>query len=364
MENKQTNNLKEKETMKVYLQYPWKSSDSQYYKSMIDNSPEGIEFNKTNKKVEVISKNNKFKIQNYLKKQIRYWTEKLGVIIVNSHKSPEGDYDLIHSAHCLSKNTNKPWVTDVESLWQMWISGINKKKAKEKVLKYLLSDNCKKIMAWSEFTKNEIITIFPEIEEKVEVVYYAMPEQKQVKKTSEDITLFFSGRHFLAKGGLDALEVINKLTKKYDNVKGIINGVIPKEVIKKYSKNDKIEFHQLMPYEELVKLYQRSDIFIYPGYSDSFGFGFIEAMAFGLPIVSCNTGRCRREIVRPWVNGFLVDRDSDVVQSLCDKVSLLIDSKNLRDVMTKNCLKIIKGGRFSIKKRNKKLKRIYEGAIK
>ncbi len=30
--------------MKIYLQYPWRFPDSPYYKYLIDNPPEGIEY--------------------------------------------------------------------------------------------------------------------------------------------------------------------------------------------------------------------------------------------------------------------------------------------------------------------------------
>jgi len=46
---------------------------------------------------------------------------------------------------------------------------------------------------------------------------------------------------------------------------------------------------------------------VYPGYSDSFGFAFLEAMAFGLPIVTVD-GFARREIVEDGKNGFVIER--------------------------------------------------------
>lgn len=359
--------------IKVYLQYPWGSSDSQYYKSMIDNPPRGVEYIETKEKVGMIGSNNKFFISNFLKYQIRKWTNKAGLIIPNAHFTKNSEeYDLIHCAHCLSKNNNKPWVADAESLWQMWISGMNKRGAKEKVLKYLMKDNCKKIMAWSEAAKRDIVNKFPEIRDKVEVVYYGMREQEQKAKKSEEIILFFSGRHFLPKGGLHATEVIDRLTKKYENVRGIINGVIPKDIIKKYSHNKKLEFYQLMPYKDILKIYQKSDIFVYPGYSDSFGFVFMDAMAFGLPIVTVDNGGCRREIVK---NEFIVNidqldkldifnLDEKIISKLCGKVSLLIENRRLRDKISGEGLKNIANGKFSIKKRNEKLEKIYTEAMK
>lgn len=63
-----------------------------------------------------------------------------------------------------------------------------------------------------------------------------------------------------------------------------------------------------MPREELIKKgYEKSDILVYPGYSDSFGWAFLEAMSFGLPIITVN-GVARRDLIRNGRNGFVVPR--------------------------------------------------------
>jgi len=358
--------------IRVYLQYPLGISDSQYYKSMIDNPPERIEFVSGGNRVGMISSRKFFWLSNFLKKQIRFWTDKLGLVIVNVHSSPVGKSDLIHCAHCLSKEKKEPWILDVESLWQLWISGRDKSGAREKVLKYLMRDNCKKIIAWTEATKKDIVETFPEVADKVEVVYYGMKMHELGKKKDKgNITLFFSGRHFYAKGGLHATEVMDKLTRKHNNVCGVINGAIPNDIIKKYSGNEKLKFYQLMPYEDVLKLYRDSDIFVYPGYSDSFGFIFMDAMAFGVPIITVD-GYARKEIIEDGVTGFVLKRSEDVryrdiekriIGRLVEKVEILIRDKKLRKRMGQKCIENIRDGKFSVKKRNEKLKLIYKEAL-
>lgn len=357
------------------MQYPLRISDSQYYKSMIDNPPENIEYIDGKNKVGMISNKGSFALFNFLKKQIRLWTEKFNLILPNAHLSKNiEDCDIIHCAHCLSKNENIPWVFDVESLWQMWISGRENPGSRDKVLKYLKRDNCKKIIAWTKETQKDIIKKFPEIKEKVDLIYYAMPEQRMGKKNGKTITLFFSGRHFYNKGGLHATEVMDKLTKKYPNIKGVINGDIPEKIISKYSENKKLEFHQLMPYKDVLKLYRRADIFVYPGYSDTFGFGFMDAMAFGAPIVTVD-GHARKEIVEDGKTGFVISRGTTphrelsrninkaIIQEMENKISLLIKDEKLRKTMSKNCIRNIRSGKFSLNKRNAKLEKIYRNAI-
>ena len=42
--------------------------------------------------------------------------------------------------------------------------------------------------------------------------------------------------------------------------------------------------------KELKKIYQKSDIFFYPSFIDTFGFSLLEAMSYGLSILKINTG--------------------------------------------------------------------------
>ena len=100
----------------VYLQYPWRFPDSPYYKYLIENPPRGVKFLNAAKQKGVITNKRKFWISNFLKRNIRRGLNKLNLAIPNAHLSPKGDYDLIHCAHCLSKNEDKPWVADIEML--------------------------------------------------------------------------------------------------------------------------------------------------------------------------------------------------------------------------------------------------------
>jgi len=362
---------------KVYLQYPWKFPDSAYYKHLIENPPEGIEYLNTRKQKGVLVNRKMFWLSNFLKNNvIRGTLNFLKISFPNAHLSPKGDYDLIHCAHCLSKNLDNPWVADFEGTFQFYI-GNKTEAAKKKVREILLRENCKKILPWTKTAADEIVKEFPEIESKVEVVYPAMPFPNYKKIEHKGINLLFIGRYFYAKGGLETLEVFDYLTKKYDDVYGICISAPPEEIVKKFSNNKKIEFYTAIPQEKLFEIYSKADILIYPGYSDSFGFAFLEAMAFGLPIVTVD-GFARREIVEDGKNGFVIERPEiawkinsppeiqgreETIQKIIEKTETLIKNESLRKIMAQHCIEEIKNGKFSIKERNKKLKRIYEEAL-
>ena len=60
----------------------------------------------------------------------------------------------------------------------------------------------------------------------------------------------------------------------------------------------------------------------------------------------------------------ITEKEEKVVKKLIKNTSKLIEDKDLREKMSKECLRVIKEGKFSIKERNKQLKRIYEETIK
>ena len=373
--------MKNSKKIKIYLQYPWKYADSPYYKYLLKDVDPNLKYIRA-KGIEKGATHNKtkLKILYTIKKYLRRILNRFKLAVPNAHLSPRGDYNLIHCAHCLSKNRDKPWVVDVEGVWSLSISNINHEKSRKKVDKYLTRENCKKVLPWLESVRKELEKKFPKIKDKLEVVYPAVPEKKGLKrKPLNKINLLFVARYFYQKGGVHTLEAMDKLTKKYKNVYGTFISPIPEEIMKKYSSNKKIKFSPLVPQKKLFEIYEKSHVLLYPGYSDSFGFAYLEAMSFGIPIVSVDKDY-RKEIIAEGKTGFLVKipkntnwqemysklirvQNGEMVNKLAKATEKLIENPKLLKKMSKNCLKEIKDGKFSIKERNKKLKRIYEEAL-
>ncbi len=362
--------------IKVYLQYPWKFPDSPYYKYLIENPPEGIEYTNIENQTGVITNKSRFIFSKRIKEFIRRYTNKLRLVLLNIRKTKPGNYDLIHCAHCLSKNKS-PWVADFEDFWQFWISGAENKKGIKPVRKVILNKYCKKIIAWTEEGKRRILRIFPEIKDKIEVVYPAVPLfRKDIKHNAEEskIHLAFIGRYFYRKGGLHVVEVFNRIAKKNKNVECFFVSDTPDEIIQKYKDNKKIHFLKVMPQKELfAKVLEKTDIFVYPGYSDTFGFALLEAMSWGIPSVTVD-GFAKKEIIEDGRTGFVIPKkfeysdginelDEETIGFLVDKTSVLIKNSRLRRKMARNCIEEIKTGKFSIEEKNKNLRRIYDGAL-
>ena len=78
---------------------------------------------------------------------------------------------------------------------------------------------------------------------------------------------------------------------------------------------------------QLVRLYQEADVFVLPTRAECFGLVLTEAMAAGLPVVSCSVGGLA-EVVEHNTTGLLIPPDDPA--SLAQALQRLIDDRDLR----------------------------------
>ncbi len=360
--------------MKVCIKFPWKFVDSPYYTNLINYPPENVNFlGFDREKVRVIISHRTFVIRNMIKKVLRRTLELFKIPNITFTPS---NADLVHCAHCLLLN-RQPWVVDLEHYWSLSVSD---KISYSKVGKFLTEkmlrrEYCKKIMPWTHAAENAIKEVIKnrDVLQKVEVVYPAVPIP-DFKRKSNKITLLFIGRYFYPKGGLFVLEAFKRLRQRYDIECAFISLTIPEQLKQKYKRYIKI-YNSVSDAILFEEIYPSSDIFVYPGFSDTFGFALLEAMSFELPIVTVDSF-AREEIVKDGKNGFVIEKpnninfynigrkEEDIIESLVKMTSLLIEDSNLRKRMGLAGYRMVENGKFSIKQRNKKLKRIYEEALR
>jgi len=84
---------------------------------------------------------------------------------------------------------------------------------------------------------------------------------------------------------------------------------------------------------ELIRLYQRSDIFVLPTLADCYSLVGLEAMSTGLPVVLSNLGGIP-EIVNEGETGYLVPPGN--YEAFADRVNALIQDPDLRVCLGKN----------------------------
>jgi len=366
----------------------------QIYQEIVNNPPKNVEYLGIKKETFKGTYYQQKKLKNKLRKTLNLISLPR-MVFVNANEA-----DLIHSSRGFLILNKKPWVIDIEHPTSF--ANLNYKKWKKKWIKkivkiYLESKYCKKIMFHCEASKKALLNTLDcsKFKHKIVVLYPATYIPKIKKKKHKKIRIFCMLSMFYEKGGLQILQAFNKLEKKYKNIELWVKGDVPEELKKKYnSKNIKYFPYKtkIIPRKRLLqKFHAQSDIFLYPSFIDSLGFSVIDAMACGLPVVANDTFAIP-ELIGKENKKFLIKapvrfydkkfRTKDVswqeinkklnqkgisekyIKEMCKKISPLIENKKLREKYGKKLKKEIISGRFSIKKRNKKLRKIYEGALK
>lgn len=312
-------------------------------------------------------------------------------------KLPE-ETDLTYSTgHLIFRNEN--WVTDLENITQFTGWNIKHlKNYKNLVEKKLNSNNCKKIIPWTEAGKKTILMNLDcsKIMDKIETVHLAVPPKKFKKNFSTDKIkiLFVSSANFPndfdTKGGKEVLEAFTVLCKKYSDLELVMRSYVPSQLYEKYKDFPNIKIlNSVIPWEQLETEFQNSDIFLFPSYNTP-GLAILDAMSYELPIVTTNVWG-NQEMVKDGINGLLVDKstklnyynntfiplwgtseffskiknnvDMKIVEDIVDKTSLLIEDEKTRRKLGRNGRNMIENGIFSINHRNKKLKYIFDNAF-
>ena len=317
------------------------------------------------------------------------------------------DVDLVYSYnHPVLHKT--PWVVHVE--WATALAGFDiryLRRHKETVERLLASSWCRKIVTWSEVARKSILHHLDcaGFEDKIELVNLAIQKRDFVKDPCDDrVKLLFVGSinaprthygyNFHVKGGKELLEAFSILSGRYQGLELVMRTSVPPEVKARYGGVPNIRIiDTVIPREQLDYEWRTADIFVLPSHQVTVWGVTLEAMSYELPIITTDV-YANSEIVQEGVTGLLISgsdqvpyyveelvpfgvssrrkevdavvestTDSKMVEGLVQKASLLIENPELRRRMGKTARHQVEEGRFSIRRRNEKLKRIFDEAI-
>lgn len=129
------------------------------------------------------------------------------------------------------------------------------------------------------------------------------------KRASESVKLLYAGRVSMEKR-LDLLiETLAELKHLNWKLQIVGEGPLLKNLKRQVIRNElveRIEFSSWKRREELVKIYQQADVFVFPSTSEGMPNVVLEAMACGLPVITSRIPGCE-ELVEDGVNGFLIE---------------------------------------------------------
>ena len=186
----------------------------------------------------------------------------------------------------------------------------------------ILGDNFKGFLFWSyaglntlndyDFYKRDYFF------EKSHVVYPAIkvPSLERSRNGRKNIQILFNGNFFI-KGGANVVDCFEILQEKYKNVTLRLccdedsdflvgDSTLKGEYLSRIRKNPNIIMGRVPRKTFLTQILPQTDIYLLPTYGDAFGFAILEAMAYGIPVVSTNY-MAIPEMVRHGKSGYLAD---------------------------------------------------------
>ena len=157
---------------------------------------------------------------------------------------------------------------------------------------------------------------------------------------NKHIQVLFLSNLIPSKGPFEVLKAANIVVQKNNNVRFVLAGAEVSlsftQLMRSYIIDNGLDVYVTMPGgvdgKEKEKLMASSDIFVFPTYYEYEVFGTvnIEAMSWGLPVISSNEGGIPG-IVQDGITGFIVNPKSP--EEIADKILALVNNPNLRRKM-------------------------------
>ena len=210
-------------------------------------------------------------------------------------KMKAGNYDVIHSTlyePYIVKNSKKPVVITVHDMIHEIFPeyfGVNNIYSNDKKNMILKAD---KISVDSNTTKIDILNIFPQVEEKITVIYLACSTNILDPIMEKEDYILFIGQRGLYKNFNNFVKAVTPLLCKY-NLRLLCTGSPFNEneiaIFQELNIQDRV-FCKFIAEEEIGALYAKAIAFVFPSLYEGFGIPMLEAFSSGCPVIASNRG--------------------------------------------------------------------------
>ncbi len=175
--------------------------------------------------------------------------------------------------------------------------------------------------------------------------------RKSNYENKKSIQLLSIGRLVFQKGLIVGMMAVAELVKVFTHFKWIIVGEGPEREqlifhINSFKLNNNILLVEAKSRDEILELYEQSDILFLPSVSEGIANVVLEAMAMELPVVSSNTGGMNEAITNNF-DGILCENYNH--QSMSEQIFILCEDFNKRKKLGEQARKTIEE-KFSIKR--------------
>lgn len=246
-----------------------------------------------------------------------------------------------------------------------WCQFYQNASARSKNVKKKTFKKCDMIIALSEEWKknlNEVIDA-----QKIQVVNnYGFDYSCGLIEERQLETVLFMGFLCERKGCFNIPEICTLVKYRIPDVRFVLAGsgshADIKEIetlIKKYGITENIELPGWIKEKQKDALLKKASLFFLPSYAEGMPMSVLEAMGYGLPIVSSNVGGIPH-LVENGKNGYLLDPGD--VEGFAKAIVKLLQDPKLRNRMGAESANAIKE-RFSLKRHTDSIIGIYENLL-
>lgn len=207
-----------------------------------------------------------------------------------------------------------------------------------KVIKKFIKHICSKasnIIVLSQGWKAFYETFIPA--DKIRVIQNSVELIEPNPYKNEEKFILFMGKLDEKKGIYDLFNVIPDIIVKFSEIKLVLAGDGDTKKIKQYVNNlgisDYLDFTGWVGSVEKHKLFSQTGIFVLPSYAEGLPMSVIEAMAYGIPVITTDVGGLP-EVIENGVDGIIIkpgDRDA-----LRDNILKLLNNADYRRKLSNN----------------------------
>jgi glycosyltransferase involved in cell wall biosynthesis len=199
---------------------------------------------------------------------------------------------------------------------------------------WLAVKRAKKIVAVSGYTKEDILRYFRVKPEKIEVIYEGAPEANPGRPGERPAGgkpyLLYVGNAYPHKNLERLILAFQKLTQEEKiDLKLVLVGQLDyfyQRLQKQFSSLPGLVFTDFVSDEELASLYQRAALYVFPSLGEGFGLPPLEAMSYGLPVVS-SQATCLPEILGRAAVYF----NPEDIEDMTEKIKQVLKDKKIQE---------------------------------
>ena len=221
-------------------------------------------------------------------------------------------------------NSDKPYFIYLENptaLYHYTLGRISYPAGKKKFNQCLNDKNLRYIVCMSDACRDTFEKINVKVPEglKFRTIYPFVPDNKNVSKDTisqkskgEYLECLFcvQGTHFVSKGGLEVLTAVENLQKNGNRIHlTVITKIddLNSYALARINEVENVTLHDFdYSYQELEKVYAKTNVLIQPASIESFGLTVLEAMKGGCAVIASKL-YAFPEMVQDGYNGYLVE---------------------------------------------------------